>query len=157
MAYNQQQQQQGYRPQQQQQQHHQQYIPPHARPRVASSSSSQGMDLDQPPRSPGAAASQGEYVYFDRHPELYDSLKGKANECKLRLELWYKDGVEGAVQRRERSVVSFNRVSRWRTLGGTLEHRVARRPFLLPEGKEENRRVETGRGRQGRALEGPAA
>lgn len=104
MAYNQQQQQ-GYRSQQQQQQHHQQYIPPHARPRVASSSS-QGMDLDQPPRSPGAAASQGEYVYFDRHPELYDSLKGKANECKLRLELWYKDGVEGAVQRRERSVVS---------------------------------------------------
>jgi hypothetical protein len=122
MAYNQQQQQQQqqqYRQQQQptsqqqlqQQQYYQQqqqsaYAPPHQRPGQASSSSSSphrvasgghgGMEVDQ---------HAADYVFFDRHPELYDSLRPKANECRMRLELWYKDGVEGAVQRRERWVL----------------------------------------------------
>lgn len=104
-----QQQQQYYYQQQQQQQQQSSYLPPHQRLGQASSSSSSSSPSHRVPGGGGMEvdAYGADYVFFDRHPELYENLRPKANECRMRLELWYKDGVEGAVQRRERWVPSF--------------------------------------------------
>jgi len=61
------------------------------------------MDVDQPNQQ----QQQGngpDYVYFERHPERFESARQKSTGVRMRLELWYKEGVEGAVERRERSV-----------------------------------------------------
>ena len=90
-------------PPQQQQQHQQQqqYQPPHRQP----SPNSQQMDVDQPQGGNGQGNGNGpDYVYFERHPEQFESARQKSTGVRMRLELWYKEGVEGAVERRERSV-----------------------------------------------------
>ena len=63
------------------------------------------MDVDQPQGGNGQGNGNGpDYVYFERHPERYESARQKSTGVRMRLELWYKEGVEGAVERRERSV-----------------------------------------------------
>ena len=52
----------------------------------------------------GQGGNGPDYVYFERHPERYESARQKSTGVRMRLELWYKEGVEGAVERRERSV-----------------------------------------------------
>jgi hypothetical protein len=65
------------------------------------------MDVDQPTASSSSNGGQGreDYVYFERHPEMYEGAKAKAQGMKMKLEHHYKDGVEMAVARRERYVV----------------------------------------------------
>ncbi|OCF75660.1 AGC/NDR/NDR protein kinase [Kwoniella mangroviensis CBS 8886] len=44
-----------------------------------------------------------DYVYFERRPSQFgDSVQGKAMAAKMKLELFYKEAVEGVVGRKER-------------------------------------------------------
>jgi protein-serine/threonine kinase len=44
-----------------------------------------------------------DYVYFERKPSQFgESTLGKAMAAKMKLELFYKEGVEGVVGRKER-------------------------------------------------------
>jgi len=46
-----------------------------------------------------------DYVYFERRPgQFSDQTMGKAMAAKMKLELYYKEAVEGVVGRKERSV-----------------------------------------------------
>lgn len=46
-----------------------------------------------------------DYVYFERKPNQYgEATAGKAMAAKMRLELFYKEAVEGVVGRKERWV-----------------------------------------------------
>jgi len=46
-----------------------------------------------------------DYVYFERKPTQFtESTLGKAMAAKMKLELFYKEGVEGVVGRKERYV-----------------------------------------------------
>lgn len=48
-----------------------------------------------------------DYVYFERRPSQFgESTLGKAMAAKMKLELFYKEAVEGVVGRKERSVPS---------------------------------------------------
>lgn len=61
------------------------------------------MDVDQPAASSSSSNNGGrDYVYFERHPEQFESARAKAQGTKLKLEHHYKEGVEMAVARRER-------------------------------------------------------
>jgi len=47
-------------------------------------------------------------VYFERKPGQFgESTLGKAMGAKMKLELYYKEGVEGVVGRKERYVASL--------------------------------------------------
>jgi protein-serine/threonine kinase len=47
-----------------------------------------------------------DYVYFERRPQLFSEMtRGKATAAKMKLELYYKEAVEGVVGRKERYVV----------------------------------------------------
>lgn len=74
------------------------YVPPHHR-QPSPQPTSSGMDVDDSGRADGGDPN---YVYFERHPERYENARQKATGVRMRLELWYKDGVEGAVKMRER-------------------------------------------------------
>ena len=52
----------------------------------------------------GANGDKGpDYVYFERKPQaLPTPVQEKGMAAKMRLELYYKDAVEGVVQRKER-------------------------------------------------------
>lgn len=51
----------------------------------------------------GALDKGPDYVYFDRKPSQYsDGTNGKATAAKMKLELYYKEAVEGVVGRKER-------------------------------------------------------
>lgn len=56
--------------------------------------------------TPGANTEKGpDYVYFQRSPGQYgEQVTGKAMAAKMRLELFYKEAVEGVVGRKERWV-----------------------------------------------------
>jgi protein-serine/threonine kinase len=58
------------------------------------------------PATPGVNAEKGpDYVYFQRNPTQYgEQVTGKAMAAKMRLELFYKEAVEGVVGRKERWV-----------------------------------------------------
>ena len=44
-----------------------------------------------------------DYVYFERRPAQFgDAITGKAMAAKMKLELYYKEAVEGVVGRKER-------------------------------------------------------
>lgn len=44
-----------------------------------------------------------DYVYFERRPSQFgDTVTGKAMAAKMKLELYYKEAVEGVVGRKER-------------------------------------------------------
>lgn len=44
-----------------------------------------------------------DYVYFERLPNQFsESTRGKATAAKMKLELYYKEAVEGVVGRKER-------------------------------------------------------
>lgn len=44
-----------------------------------------------------------DYVYFERLPQQFsESTRGKATAAKMKLELYYKEAVEGVVGRKER-------------------------------------------------------
>lgn len=43
------------------------------------------------------------YVYFERRPSQFgETVSGKAMAAKMKLELFYKEAVEGVVGRKER-------------------------------------------------------
>ena len=66
-----------------------------------SSSSSQGSLSLHPSSSAGDKGP--DYVYFERKPAQFgDTVMGKATAAKMRLELYYKEAVEGVVGRKER-------------------------------------------------------
>ena len=50
------------------------------------------------------AADKGpDYVYFERRPNQFSEMtRGKATAAKMKLELYYKEAVEGVVGRKER-------------------------------------------------------
>lgn len=51
----------------------------------------------------GADDKGPDYVYFDRQPNQFsESTRGKATAAKMKLELYYKEAVEGVVGRKER-------------------------------------------------------
>lgn len=55
----------------------------------------------------GIAGSPGDkgpdYVYFERKPNQFgETIAGKAMAAKMKLELYYKEAVEGVVGRKER-------------------------------------------------------
>lgn len=52
----------------------------------------------------GAGQDKGpDYVYFERLPNQFsESTRGKATAAKMKLELYYKEAVEGVVGRKER-------------------------------------------------------
>lgn len=44
-----------------------------------------------------------DYVYFERKPNQFgEAITGKAMAAKMKLELYYKEAVEGVVGRKER-------------------------------------------------------
>ena len=44
-----------------------------------------------------------DYVYFERRPSQFgETVSGKAMAAKMKLELFYKEAVEGVVGRKER-------------------------------------------------------
>jgi hypothetical protein len=46
-----------------------------------------------------------DYVYFERKPgQFSEATNGKATAAKMKLELYYKEAVEGVVGRKERCV-----------------------------------------------------
>lgn len=50
-------------------------------------------------------AKPNDYVYFERRPAMFgDDVMQKATAAKMRLELYYKEAVEGVVARKERWV-----------------------------------------------------
>jgi protein-serine/threonine kinase len=76
----------------------------------STSASSSSNNLSASP-SGGVGGDKGpDYVYFERKPGQFgESTLGKAMGAKMKLELYYKEGVEGVVGRKERYVVLFNR------------------------------------------------
>jgi protein-serine/threonine kinase len=58
------------------------------------------------PSGSGGIAGQDkgpDYVYFERKPAQFtDATTGKATAAKMKLELYYKEAVEGVVGRKER-------------------------------------------------------
>lgn len=71
-----------------------------SRDREMSSSSSSG----QMPTS--SASNKGpDYVYFQRNPQQYSThISQKSTATKMRMELYYKQAVEGVVERKKRRV-----------------------------------------------------
>lgn len=64
----------------------------------STSASSSSNNLSTSPGDKGP-----DYVYFERKPTQYsESTLGKAMAAKMKLELFYKEGVEGVVGRKER-------------------------------------------------------
>lgn len=71
------------------------------------SSASLGQPGQTPPTSITAGTVNGDkgpdYVYFERKPSQFaDQTTGKAMAAKMKLELYYKEAVEGVVGRKER-------------------------------------------------------
>ena len=58
----------------------------------------------QNPSSAGGAGDKGpDYVYFERRPGQFgEQTTGKAMAAKMKLELYYKEAVEGVVGRKDR-------------------------------------------------------
>lgn len=55
--------------------------------------------------SSGGADKGPDYVYFERKPSQFsEATTGKATAAKMKLELYYKEAVEGVVGRKERYV-----------------------------------------------------
>lgn len=83
--------------QQQQQQQHQQH---------------QQMYMGGGENGHAPAADKGpDYVYFERRPNQFsETTRGKATAAKMKLELYYKEAVEGVVGRKERYVCSRRQV-----------------------------------------------
>jgi protein-serine/threonine kinase len=52
----------------------------------------------------GASGDKGpDYVYFERKPAQFgENTAGKAMAAKMKLELFYKEAVEGVVGRKDR-------------------------------------------------------
>ena len=62
-----------------------------------------------------------DYVYFERKPTQFtESTLGKAMAAKMKLELFYKEGVEGVVGRKERYVNYLDSRRGLTGLGGLL-------------------------------------
>lgn len=75
-------------------------------PQVSSANLGQPGILNQP-LPPGSSQIVGDkgpdYVYFERKPGQFgDQTTGKAMAAKMKLELYYKEAVEGVVGRKER-------------------------------------------------------
>ena len=70
------------------------------------SSSSGQVSSSQSVGNTGNASNKGpDYVYFARNPQQYSShTLQKSTATKMRMELYYKQAVEGVVQRKERRV-----------------------------------------------------
>ena len=69
--------------------------------RDMSSSSSAG----QMPTTSSSSNKGPDYVYFQRNPQQYSThISQKSTATKMRMELYYKQAVEGVVQRKERRV-----------------------------------------------------
>lgn len=70
------------------------------------SSSSQSSTLSVASGSSGSGLTDNkgpDYVYFERKPNQFgESTLGKAMAAKMKLELFYKEAVEGVVGRKER-------------------------------------------------------
>ncbi|WWD19359.1 hypothetical protein CI109_103818 [Kwoniella shandongensis] len=64
----------------------------------------QGVPSLSPPLGAGAGGDKGpDYVYFERRPNQFgEATQGKAMAAKMKLELFYKEAVEGVVGRKER-------------------------------------------------------
>ena len=79
------------------------HISDHQHQREGPSSSSSGSMAN-----PAAATSTNkgpDYVYFQRNPQQYSThILQKSTATKMRMELYYKQAVEGVVQRKERRV-----------------------------------------------------
>lgn len=74
-------------------------------PRRSSSPNSQQQQQQQQQGQQDQADKGPDYVYFERKPaQLGESTTGKAMAAKMKLELYYKEAVEGVVGRKERSV-----------------------------------------------------
>ncbi|ORY32149.1 putative serine/threonine-protein kinase orb6 [Naematelia encephala] len=74
-------------------------VPPHQQ--LQSSSSSASSSLGNSGGSPGDKGP--DYVYFERKPNQFgETVTGKAMAAKMKLELYYKEAVEGVVGRKER-------------------------------------------------------
>ncbi|KAK8854506.1 hypothetical protein IAR55_003245 [Kwoniella newhampshirensis] len=76
-------------------------------PSMSSSSASYGQPIPSlsPPIGPGGGGGDKgpDYVYFERRPSQFgDATQGKAMAAKMKLELFYKEAVEGVVGRKER-------------------------------------------------------
>ncbi|GMK55161.1 hypothetical protein CspeluHIS016_0202170 [Cutaneotrichosporon spelunceum] len=82
-------------------------------PSVAQSNIGQPGQLNQPggdvtmgspyPSSPNTPDRGPDYVYFERRPQQFsEETRGKATAAKMKLELYYKEAVEGVVGRKER-------------------------------------------------------
>jgi protein-serine/threonine kinase len=56
------------------------------------------------PAPAGLSSDRGpDYVYFERKPNLFgQDIVQKATAAKMRLELYYKEAVQGVVERKER-------------------------------------------------------
>jgi protein-serine/threonine kinase len=75
----------------------------------STSASSSSNNLSASPSGGVGGADKGpDYVYFERKPgQFSESTLGKAMAAKMKLELFYKEGVEGVVGRKERFVYTF--------------------------------------------------
>jgi protein-serine/threonine kinase len=79
-------------------------------PQVSSQNIGQPGSTSASSSSPNLSASPSgdkgpDYVYFERKPtQVTESTLGKAMAAKMKLELFYKEGVEGVVGRKERYV-----------------------------------------------------
>jgi len=92
----------------QQQMYQHQGQDPNAMAAAAAAAAAAGVD----PNGNGAAANAGngapadkgpDYVYFERRPQQFSEMtRGKATAAKMKLELYYKEAVEGVVGRKER-------------------------------------------------------
>jgi protein-serine/threonine kinase len=92
----------------------------------STSASSSGNNL-----SAGAASGGGDkgpdYVYFERKPAQFgESTLGKAMAAKMKLELYYKEAVEGVVGRKQR-LVAFRSCGQSMTSDSGLENDYCRR------------------------------
>lgn len=63
--------------------------------------------MQQSPGTPmdmnGSSDKGPDYVYFERRPQQFSEMtRGKATAAKMKLELYYKEAVEGVVGRKER-------------------------------------------------------
>jgi len=92
----------------------------------STSASSSSNNLSTSPADKGP-----DYVYFERKPTQYsESTLGKAMAAKMKLELFYKEGVEGVVGRKERYVCDKVLRGGANEVGGLL-WRKRWRPMLL--------------------------
>lgn len=75
-------------------------------PSVAQSNIGQPGQQNQPQSyfQPSPTLDKGpDYVYFERRPNQFaEETRGKATAAKMKLELYYKEAVEGVVGRKER-------------------------------------------------------